>query len=136
MSVIRAMIVAMLLAALLATIVIGYDVTMSKLKERGIVKDGSKNLPSVKMPFSVDALVSYSAFAVLTVGITAALVTTYFERTRLLGVVRVSDFVRHLLIFGATGSGKTSVARRAIELALSKKIRVIVIDWKGLYACY
>jgi len=35
---------------------------------------------------------------------------------------------------GATGSGKTSIAKRAIELALKHKIKVTVIDWKGEYA--
>lgn len=58
----------------------------------------------------------------------------YCERTRLLGVVKPKDFNRHLLLFGPTGSGKTSTALSAIELSLRDEVGAVVIDWKGEYS--
>jgi hypothetical protein len=40
------------------------------------------------------------------------------------------------LVFGPTGSGKTSTAIRAIELALKRGSERIIIDWKGEYSGY
>jgi len=44
------------------------------------------------------------------------------------------DFQRHVLIFGPTGSGKTSTALKAVENSLRKGIPVEILDWKGEYA--
>jgi DNA polymerase III delta prime subunit len=60
----------------------------------------------------------------------------YVARTRLLGVVKPKDFVKHLLLFGPTGSGKTSTSMKAVELALRKGSEAVIIDWKGEYASY
>ena len=56
------------------------------------------------------------------------------SRGRLFGVVKVEDFQRHVLIFGPTGSGKTSTALKAVENSLRKGIPVEILDWKGEYA--
>ena len=43
---------------------------------------------------------------------------------------------RHILLFGPTGSGKTSTAMRAVELALRRGADVVIVDWKGEYSGY
>ena len=58
----------------------------------------------------------------------------YWDRTRLFGVIRVEDFQRHLLLFGPTGSGKTSTALKAVERGLRRGIPAEILDWKGEYA--
>jgi len=55
-------------------------------------------------------------------------------RRRLLGTISVKDFQKHVLLFGPTGSGKTSTALKAIELSLKNDTPVEVIDWKGEYS--
>lgn len=55
------------------------------------------------------------------------------SRRRLLGTIKVEDLNKHLLLFGPTGSGKTSTALRAVELALKEGVSVEVLDWKGEY---
>jgi len=62
-----------------------------------------------------------------------AVVRSLSARGRLLGVVKFDDLQRHVLLFGPTGSGKTSTALRAIELSLEKGVPVEVLDWKGEY---
>ena len=57
----------------------------------------------------------------------------YVARTRLLETVKVKEFAKHILLFGPTGSGKTSTAIRAAELALKRGADVVIIDWKGEY---
>ncbi len=46
--------------------------------------------------------------------------------------VPYSSFLRHALIVGSTGSGKTTTASR-IATELSKYSKVIVVDWNGEY---
>jgi DNA helicase HerA-like ATPase len=51
---------------------------------------------------------------------------------RLPVVVSVDDVLRHCLIVGSTGSGKTSLAKRLARL-LSRHGAVVVLDWYGEY---
>jgi DNA helicase HerA-like ATPase len=53
---------------------------------------------------------------------------------RLLGAIPLSELRRHALVFGPTGSGKTTIALRAVKLAVDRGIETIVIDWKGEYS--
>lgn len=46
--------------------------------------------------------------------------------------IRSTDVMRHVGIFGSTGSGKTTTAA-VIAKQLSKKMKVFVIDWHGEY---
>jgi len=71
--------------------------------------------------------------------ITAASIVAYrayTAGTRLLGTIKPGDFVKHVLVFGPTGSGKTSTAVGAAELALRRGSEIVVIDWKGEYPLY
>ena len=83
----------------------------------------------------VDAGIATSAvlpIALLaTVAITAVVVV---KSRRLLGVIPLSELRRHVLVFGPTGSGKTTIALRAVKLAVERGIETIIIDWKGEYS--
>ncbi|MEM0461809.1 MAG: DUF87 domain-containing protein [Candidatus Caldarchaeum sp.] len=71
-----------------------------------------------------------SAIVVITLIISLAMAVS--RSRRLLGIIPVNDFRRHLLLLGPTGSGKTNTAKQAISLAIRRGVKVIVIDWKAL----
>ncbi len=47
--------------------------------------------------------------------------------------LKLSDFLRHTLIVGATGSGKTTTAAIISKKVLDKGKSVIILDWHGEY---
>ena len=47
--------------------------------------------------------------------------------------IPIKDLVRHIAIFGSTGSGKTTTAATIAYRAFLKGFRVYVIDWHGEY---
>jgi energy-coupling factor transporter ATP-binding protein EcfA2 len=55
---------------------------------------------------------------------------------RILGVIPFNDVQRHLLLLGPTGAGKTTIAKKVIEMAIKRDVRVTILDWKGEYADY
>ena len=70
---------------------------------------------------------------ILPVVAVTAVVRGLSARGRLLGTIKFRDLQRHVLLFGPTGSGKTSTALRAIELSIRNRVPVEVLDWKGEY---
>jgi hypothetical protein len=81
-------------------------------------------------------LAAWSAAASVLIAASMMAYRLYIARTRLLGVVKPRDFVKHILVFGPTGSGKTSTSMKAVELALRNGSEAVIIDWKGEYASY
>jgi len=67
--------------------------------------------------------------------IVIVLVINVLRLRKLFGLIPLTELVRHVVILGPTGSGKTTVAKSIIEKALrsAKDIKVIIIDWKGEY---
>ena len=65
--------------------------------------------------------------------VAATTVLVVLRARRLLGVIPFSELRRHLIIFGPTGSGKTTIALRAVKLAVDRGVKVVVVDWKGEY---
>jgi energy-coupling factor transporter ATP-binding protein EcfA2 len=55
---------------------------------------------------------------------------------RLLGIIPFKDIQRHLLLLGPTGAGKTTIAKRLIGMAVRRRVRVTILDWKGEYVGY
>jgi energy-coupling factor transporter ATP-binding protein EcfA2 len=55
---------------------------------------------------------------------------------RILGVIPFNDVQRHLLLLGPTGAGKTTIAKKVIEMAIKRDVRVTILDWKGEYVDY
>lgn len=129
----RAVVVAVLVVALIVTLVIGIDYTMQRWEEEGLMPKRAER-PAVQMPLNVAVLVGYAVTAIIAGTVAAVSIVVYLNRTRLLGIIKTGDFVRHVLVFGPTGSGKTSLAKRAIELAIRRGSRAVVIDWKGPHA--
>ncbi|TRM75071.1 DUF853 domain-containing protein, partial [Sulfolobus sp. B5] len=48
--------------------------------------------------------------------------------------IRLDDIVRHIGIFGSTGSGKTNTSMVLATQLSSKGVRVLILDWHGEYA--
>ena len=67
------------------------------------------------------------------------LVVNVLRSRKIFGLIPLGDLVRHVVILGPTGSGKTTVAKAIIEAIIEKALRsgsaeqVVVIDWKGEY---
>jgi hypothetical protein len=55
---------------------------------------------------------------------------------RILGVIPFKDVRRHLLLLGPTGAGKTTIAKKVVEVAVRRNVRVTILDWKGEYVDY
>jgi energy-coupling factor transporter ATP-binding protein EcfA2 len=55
---------------------------------------------------------------------------------RILGVIPFNDVQRHLLLLGPTGAGKTTIAKKVVEVAVRRNVRVTILDWKGEYVDY
>jgi GTPase SAR1 family protein len=55
---------------------------------------------------------------------------------RILGIIPFKDIQRHLLLLGPTGAGKTTIAKKVIEMAIKRNVKVTILDWKGEYVDY
>ena len=83
----------------------------------------------------VDVGIITGAVLLITLLVAVAITVVAVVRSRrLLGVIPFSELRRHVLIFGPTGSGKTTIALRAVKLAIDRGVKVVVVDWKGEYA--
>ncbi|MEM1967335.1 MAG: DUF87 domain-containing protein [Candidatus Caldarchaeum sp.] len=101
----------------------------TQLYNRGILKTPPPALINVA-DLTWGSIMVVSAIVVITLIISLAMAIS--RSRRLLGIIPVNDFRRHLLLLGPTGSGKTNAAKKAISLAIRRGVKVIVIDWKAL----
>jgi ABC-type oligopeptide transport system ATPase subunit len=53
---------------------------------------------------------------------------------KIFGLIPISELVRHVVVLGPTGSGKTTVAKTILEKAVKEGKSAVIIDWKGEYA--
>jgi ABC-type cobalamin/Fe3+-siderophores transport system ATPase subunit len=72
--------------------------------------------------------------AIIVIALTA--VNTVIKSRRILGIIPFKDVQRHLLLLGPTGAGKTTIAKKLIEMAIKRDVRVTILDWKGEYVDY
>jgi len=63
-------------------------------------------------------------------------VNTVIKSRRILGIIPFKDIQRHLLLLGPTGAGKTTIAKKVIEMAVRRNVKVTILDWKGEYVDY
>ncbi|MEM2692393.1 MAG: DUF87 domain-containing protein [Nitrososphaerota archaeon] len=101
----------------------------------GLLPKGTEMIPEPTTAMPVLRAPAAAPLIALAIAACAAAVAIRLVRgrARILGIVPVSALVRHLVILGPTGSGKTSVAKETIRKALKAGVNVTVIDWKGEY---
>jgi GTPase SAR1 family protein len=63
-------------------------------------------------------------------------VNMVIKSRRILGIIPFKDIQRHLLLLGPTGAGKTTIAKKLIEMAIKRDVKVTILDWKGEYVDY
>ena len=69
--------------------------------------------------------------------IAAVAVNIAIKSRRILGVIPFDDVQRHLLLLGPTGAGKTTIVKKVITMAVQRRIKVTILDWKaGAVALY
>jgi energy-coupling factor transporter ATP-binding protein EcfA2 len=68
--------------------------------------------------------------------IAAIAANTTIKSRRILGIIPFKDVQRHLLLLGPTGAGKTTIAKKLIEMAIKRDVKVTILDWKGEYVDY
>jgi len=116
----------------------GASYSISKLQMKYGLKAQTQKTPSIYE--SLQAIMpTITSWSILSVVVAVSAMLAYrllVQRGRLLGTVKPRDFVKHILVFGPTGSGKTSTAVRAADLALRRGAETIIIDWKGEYDGY
>jgi len=106
------------------------DNALTTLSKYGIVK--VKPLTIQINPEIIAGAVSLMLLATTT----TIMVVAVIRSRRLLGVIPVKELRRHALILGPTGSGKTTIAKRIVEMVAKRNVRVTIIDWKGEYVNY
>jgi energy-coupling factor transporter ATP-binding protein EcfA2 len=104
-----------------------FDNALTTLSKYGIVK--VKPLAIQINPEIITGAVSLMLLATTTTIIIVAVIRS----RRLLGVIPLKELQRHVLIVGPTGSGKTTIAKRILEMVTKRNVRVTIIDWKGEY---
>ncbi|MEM4298325.1 MAG: DUF87 domain-containing protein [Nitrososphaerota archaeon] len=101
-----------------------------RLYERGIV--GEKPMLDIRaLTSQITYWLSIGFAAAFLITIAVVSVKAIISSRRLLRVIPFKDFQKHLLVLGPTGSGKTNTAKQAINMALSKGVEVVVLDWKA-----
>jgi hypothetical protein len=94
-------------------------------------------LPSIMtlLPTSMILPVITTLLIVLLIATT---VMALLRSKRVFGIVPIPELMRHAVVVGPTGSGKTSAVKAIIEKVLrnSPKTSLTVIDWKGEYVSY
>jgi DNA helicase HerA-like ATPase len=72
----------------------------------------------------------------LTTTIVIVVINGILRSRKLFGLIPMSELVRHTVILGPTGSGKTTVAKTVLEKAVKEGKSAVIIDWKGEYVNY
>jgi len=92
-------------------------------------------LPSITtfLPTSMILPVIATLLIVLLIATT---VVALLRSKRAFGIVPIPELMRHAVVVGPTGSGKTTIAKKITDMAVKRGIRVTILDWKGEYANY
>jgi hypothetical protein len=132
----RAVITLVLVSVLIGyTLIAAYNVQQQLIAHRIIKKTETQNpLANVLEGIRRTASIAGPAFAIATITAVAAL--TVIRSRRILGIIPFKDVQRHLLLLGPTGAGKTMIAKKVVEMAVRRNVRVTILDWKGEYVDY
>jgi GTPase SAR1 family protein len=125
----------------LVTVLIGYTLiaaynVQKQLIAHGIIKKTETQNPLANVLEGVRRTASIAGPALAIATITAVAALTVIRSRRILGIIPFKDVQRHLMILGSTGAGKTTIAKKLIEMAIKRDVRVTILDWKGEYVDY
>jgi multisubunit Na+/H+ antiporter MnhC subunit len=81
---------------------------------------GAKVRPIVELDAGI---VAGAVLLTALLAVAAVTVAALVRSRRLLGAIPLSELRRHALVFGPTGSGKTTIALRAVKLAVDRGYR-------------
>jgi hypothetical protein len=70
-----------------------------------------------------EGIVAGAVLLMVLLAVAAVTVVALVRSRRLLGAIPLSELRRHALVFGPTGSGKTTIALRAVKLAVDRGYR-------------
>jgi energy-coupling factor transporter ATP-binding protein EcfA2 len=125
----------------LVTVLIGYTLiaaynVQQQLIAHGIIKKTETQNPLANVLEGIRRTASIAGPALAIATITAAATLTVIRSRRILGIIPFKDIQRHLLLLGPTGAGKTTIAKKVIEMAIKRDVKVTILDWKGEYVDY
>jgi len=136
----RLIVTTFLLILFILVVVYGINYSLTEWEQKFLEKKAEGPPTLQKIQSTIQSwLPTLTAWSIVASTLTVASLIAYrlyIAGARLLGVVKPRDFVKHLLLFGPTGSGKTSTAFRASELALKRGAEIVIVDWKGEYSDY
>jgi hypothetical protein len=98
----------------------------------GILK---QPLPSLTTLIPTSMIQSIMMLLTTTIVI-VVLVVNVLRSRKIFGLIPLDELVRHAVILGPTGSGKTSAAKAIIDKVLRSAkptVKVAILDWKGEY---
>jgi energy-coupling factor transporter ATP-binding protein EcfA2 len=125
----------------LVTVLIGYTLiaaynVQQQLIAYGIIKKTETQKPLANVLEGIRRTASIAGPALAIATITAVATLTVIRSRRILGIIPFKDVQRHLLLLGPTGAGKTTIAKKVIEMAIKRDVKVTILDWKGEYVDY
>ena len=99
----------------------------------GILK---QPLPSLTTLIPTTSMIQPIIMMLLITTIVIVVINRKLSSRKLFGLIPMSELLRHVVILGPTGSGKTTVAKTVLEKAVKEGKSAVIIDWKGEYVNY
>jgi hypothetical protein len=95
----------------------------------GLIKEPLPSITTLLPSSMIQPLIT----TLLTMTIIIIVVINVLRSRKLFGLIPVKDLVRHVVVLGPTGSGKTTVAKTILEKTVKEGKSAVIIDWKGEY---
>jgi heme/copper-type cytochrome/quinol oxidase subunit 2 len=92
--------------------------------------------PAVPNMLEITKTITQIVKVAVIIVIAVVVINATIRSRRLLGTIPFKDIQRHLLLLGPTGAGKTTIAKKVIAMAVSRRVKVTILDWKGEYVDY
>jgi flagellar biosynthesis GTPase FlhF len=93
---------------------------------------GSRNTgPAVPNMQEITNMITQIVQVAVIIVIAAVAINATIRSRRLLGIIPFKDIQRHLLLLGPTGAGKTTIAKKVIAMAVRRRVKVTILDWKA-----
>jgi heme/copper-type cytochrome/quinol oxidase subunit 2 len=92
--------------------------------------------PAVPNMLEITKTITQIVQVAVIIVIVVVVINATIRSRRLLGTIPFKDIQKHLLLLGPTGAGKTTIAKKVIAMAVSRRVKVTILDWKGEYVDY